>query len=261
MLSRSYRCFIQKESQLKIDGAVVVVTGGARGLGRSIAENLQERGAIVEVGDRDAELIAKLPENISGQCCDVSNADDVQKWISSVVKSRGRIDILINNAGIIHSEPLINIMNPAAMRHDFTSFERVIVGNLYTTFLVTSHVVEQMVRLRSKGSIVNISSISAIGNEGQTAYSAAKAGVNAMTITWAKELGRLGIRCNAIAPGFIDTPSTRASLSQSTVRHLESQTPLRRLGASIEVSHAVVSLIENDFITGVVLGVDGGLRI
>lgn len=246
---------------MKIEGAVIVVTGGARGLGLCVAETLRQKGAIIEIADRDADLIAQLPAELSGTHCDVTNPDDVQKWIERVVQSRSRIDALINNAGIIHSEPLINIMNPTSMRHDFSSFERIITGNLTSTFLVTSHVVEQMVRLRIKGAIINISSISAVGNEGQTAYSAAKAGVNAMTITWAKELGRLGIRCNAVAPGFIDTASTRASLTPATVRHLESQTPLRRLGATTDVAHAVTSLLENDFVNGMVLGVDGGLRI
>ncbi len=246
---------------MRIDGAVIAITGGAKGLGLCIAENLIERGGIVEVGDKDAELISKLPSGISGVCCDVTDPEDVEKWIDRIVSSRGRIDILINNAGVIHSEPIANIMNPSSMRHDFSTFKSIIEGNLYTTFLVTSHVVEKMVRLRTKGSIINISSISSVGNEGQTAYSAAKAGINAMTVTWSKELGRLGIRCNAVAPGFIDTPSTRASLQQSTIRHLEAQTPLRRLGAPQDVANAVISLIENDFITGVVLGVDGGLRL
>ena len=90
---------------------------------------------------------------------------------------------------------------------------------------------------------------------------AAKAGVNAMTVTWSKELGRLGIRCNAIAPGFIDSESTRNALSESIIKHIQSNTPLRRLGKSTEVAKAVVSLIENDFMNGVVLKVDGGLTI
>jgi len=109
--------------------------------------------------------------------------------------------------------------------------------------------------------IVNISSISASGNEGQTAYSAAKAGVDAMTVTWAKELGRWGIRCNAVAPGFIGTESTRQALKQDVVERIRASTPLRRLGEAQEVALAVAALVENDFMNGVVLRVDGGLRI
>ena len=114
---------------------------------------------------------------------------------------------------------------------------------------------------RSKGVIVNISSISACGNEGQTAYSAAKAGVNAMTVTWSKELGPMGIRCNAISPGFIDTDSTHNALKEKIIAHIHSNTPLRRLGQVEEVSQAVASVIANDFINGVILNVDGGLKI
>jgi 3-oxoacyl-[acyl-carrier protein] reductase len=118
-----------------------------------------------------------------------------------------------------------------------------------------------MVTRRTKGVIVNISSISACGNEGQTAYSAAKAAVNAMTVTWSKELGRWGIRCNAVAPGFIGTESTRHALSESNLKHVQDSTPLRRLGKAEEVAHAVTALIENDFINGVILDVNGGLTI
>ncbi|MEM5786757.1 MAG: SDR family oxidoreductase, partial [Syntrophobacteraceae bacterium] len=169
--------------------------------------------------------------------------------------------ILVNNAGVIFSEPFVNIMNPAGMMHDYGRYRDSLVANLDSVFIVTSAVVEQMVLNRTRGAIVNISSISASGNEGQTAYSAAKAGVNAMTVTWSKELGRLGIRCNAVAPGFVDTGSTRRALSESVLKHIQSSTPLRRLGKAHEVAQAVAALIENDFMNGVVLNVNGGLTI
>ena len=135
------------------------------------------------------------------------------------------------------------------------------MANLDSVFIVTSAVVQQMVSHRWKGVVVNISSISASGNEGQTAYSAAKAGVDAMTVTWAKELGRWGIRCNAVAPGFIGTESTRQALKQDVVERIRASTPLRRLGEAQEVALAVEALVLNDFMNGVVLRVDGGLRI
>ena len=106
-----------------------------------------------------------------------------------------------------------------------------------------------------------ISSISAEGNEGQTAYSAAKAGVNAMTVTWSKELGKFGIRCNAVAPGFIETDSTRKALNESILNHIQFNTPLRQLGQADDVAQAVSSVISNKFINGVVLHVNGGLTI
>ena len=145
--------------------------------------------------------------------------------------------------------------------HDYGRFRDSLAVNLDSVFIMTSAAVEQMVTHRTKGVIVNISSISACGNEGQTAYSAAKAAVNAMTVTWSKELGRWGIRCNAVAPGFIQTPSTQNALSETALKHVQSNTPLRRLGRAEEVAQAVAAVIENDFVNGLVMNVNGGLTI
>ena len=246
---------------MKLEGAVSLVTGGAKGLGLSIAIYLQERGAQVVVADLDAEALATLPEGIEGCVLDVTRPDDAKSMVKSIVERYGRIDILVNNAGVIFSEPMVNLMSSSGMMHDYGRFRKSITANLDSVFIMTSAVVEQMVIRRTKGAIVNISSISACGNEGQTAYSAAKAGVNAMTVTWSKELGRLGIRCNAIAPGFIDTASTRGALSESIVKHIQSNTPLRRLGRAEEVAQAVASIITNDFMNGVVLNINGGITI
>lgn len=246
---------------MKLDGAVALVTGGAKGLGLAIATYLQEHGVKVVVADLDAEALAALPEAMEGHVLDVTRPDDAKALVKAVVGRHGRIDVLVNNAGVIYSEPMVNIMNPSGMMHDYDRFRKSITANLDSVFIMTSAVVEQMAMRRTKGVIVNISSISACGNEGQTAYSAAKAGVNAMTVTWSKELGRLGIRCNAVAPGFIDTDSTRNALNESIIKHIQSNTPLRRLGKVVEVAQAVATLIDNDFINGVVLNVDGGLKI
>jgi 3-oxoacyl-[acyl-carrier protein] reductase len=236
---------------LELEGAVALVTGGAKGLGLAVATRLQEQGAKVIVADLDTEALAALPENIEGCVLDVTQLDD----------AKNVIEILVNNAGVIYSEPMVDIMNSSEMMHNYDRFRKSITSNLDSVFIMTSAVVEQMVMRRTKGAIVNISSISAGGNEGQTAYSAAKAGVNAMTVTWSKELGRLGIRCNAVAPGFIDTDSTRSALDESIVKHIQSNTPLRRLGRAEEVAQAVASVITNDFMNGVVLNVNGGLTI
>ena len=246
---------------MELEGAVAVVTGGAKGLGLAISAYLQERGARVVVADLDAEAVAILPDRMEGCVLDVTQPNDVKAMVKAVVERHGRIDVLVNNAGVIDSEPMVNIMSLSRMMHDYDRFRKSITSNLDSVFIMTSAVVEQMVMRRTRGAIVNISSISACGNEGQTAYSAAKAGVNAMTVTWSKELGRLGIRCNAVAPGFIDTDSTRNALNESIIKHIQSNTPLRRLGKAIEVAKAVVALIDNDFINGVVLNVDGGLTI
>lgn len=246
---------------MKIDGAVALITGGAQGLGLAIAGHLSGLGATVAVVDRSVEALAGLPESWGRWQADVTRPEEVKAAVTEIVARYGRLDILINNAGVIFSEPFVNIMNPAGMMHDYGRFRDSLTVNLDSVFIVTSAVVEQMVGRRIRGVIVNISSISARGNEGQTAYSAAKAGVNAMTVSWAKELGRWGIRCNAVAPGFIGTESTRRALDETVLKHIKSNTPLRRLGEAVEVAQAVASVIENDFISGVILDVNGGLTI
>jgi 3-oxoacyl-[acyl-carrier protein] reductase len=215
----------------------------------------------VVAADRDGAALEGLPAHFERRAVDATQPAAVEAAVADVVAKLGRIDILVNNAGVISSEPFVNVMNPAQMMHDYGRFRDAVVANLDSVFIVTSAVVRQMVSHRWKGVIVNISSISASGNEGQTAYSAAKAGVDAMTVTWAKELGRWGIRCNAVAPGFIGTESTRQALKQEVVDRIRAGTPLRRLGEAQEVALAVASLVENDFVNGVVLRVDGGLRI
>lgn len=244
-----------------VKGATALVTGGAQGLGLSISTRLGEAGASVVVADRNTELLARLPKDLVGVEMDVTDPKQVNVQVAGIVERHGQIDILVNNAGFIFSEPFVNVMKPDGIMHDYDRFRRSLAVNLDSVFIVSSAVVEQMIKCRTKGAIVNISSITACGNEGQTAYSAAKAGVNAMTVTWSKELGRWGIRVNALAPGFIGTDSTRHALSGAALKHVESNTPLRRLGEAEEVAQAVISLVENEFINGVVLDVNGGLRI
>ncbi|BAO28803.1 SDR family NAD(P)-dependent oxidoreductase [Sulfuritalea hydrogenivorans] len=246
---------------MRIDGAVALVTGGARGLGLAIASHLQSLGATVIAADLDQDALSQLPASLTGRILDVTSPADARAVIAEIIERHGRIDILVNNAGVIYNEPFVNIMNPDGIMHDYGRFRASLNVNLDSVFIMTSAVVEQMVTRRGKGVIVNISSICACGNEGQTAYSAAKAAVNAMTVTWSRELGRWGIRCNAVAPGFIDTDSTRRALSEPILKHIQASTPLRRLGEAGEVAQAVAAVIENDFINGAVLAVNGGLAI
>jgi 3-oxoacyl-[acyl-carrier protein] reductase len=246
---------------LQIKGTVALVTGGAQGLGLAISRRLADEGATVVVADLNAEALATLPQGLEGVVMDVTDPEQVKATVTGIVERLGRLDILVNNAGVIFSEPFVNIMNPAGIMHDYGRFRASLTVNLDSVFIVTSAVVEQMVKCRTKGAIVNISSISACGNEGQTAYSAAKAGVNAMTVTWSKELGRWGIRSNAVAPGFIGTDSTRHALNETVLKHIQGNTPLRRLGQADEVAQAVIALVENDFINGAILAVNGGLSI
>lgn len=237
------------------------MTGGAQGLGLAIALRLAAEGASVVVADRDADALATLPQGLEGVLMDATDAGQVKETVLKILQAHGRIDILVNNAGVIASEPFVNLLNASDMMHDYGRFDDTIRSNLNSVFIVSAAVVEQMITSKTKGTIVNISSISASGNKGQTAYSAAKAGVNAMTVTWSKELGPWGIRSNAIAPGFIDTVSTRKALDTTNLKSIVDMIPIRRLGEAEEVAHAVLLIIQNDFINGSVLEVSGGLTI
>ena len=246
---------------MEVNGAVAIVTGGCGGLGLPIAEYLYAAGAKVVVIDYDDEKLSRLPENFGRRKADLTDPNVSRAVAKSITEEYNRIDILVNAAGVIVSEPFVNILNVESMMLPYENFRAGLATNLDTVFIMTSAVVEQMVTRRTKGVVINLSSICACGNEGQTTYSAAKAAVNAMTVTWSKELGRFGIRCNAVAPGFIDTPSTRMALNEAQIKHIVAETPLRRLGLSHEVAKAAISLVENDFLNGVVLPINGGLTL
>lgn len=240
---------------------VAIVTGGASGIGFAIAEFLSNNGALVAVLDINKKNLEKLNNVFVKYQVDITNYQILEETIEDIISKYKKIDILINNAGVIYNKPLIDITNSNKVRHGYKEFCDNIQINLSSVFAVSSIVVEQMVRKRTKGIIINISSISANGNTGQTAYSAAKSGVNAMTKVWAKELGPFGIRTAAIAPGFIDISSTNNALSKEALLHVKSNTPLRKLGSVNNINQTVEYIIKNDFINGAVLDVDGGLTI
>lgn len=240
---------------------IVVVTGGASGLGLGISHALLHKEATVVVFDYNKDSLAKLDPAFHAQHVDVTQYDQVQTAVDEVIAKFGKIDVLINNAGVIHSEPLINIMNPKGMKHSYDSFKKILDLDLNSVFIVGSIVAEKMVMKRIKGTIINISSISAEGNAGQTAYSAAKSAVNAITKVWSKELGIMGIRVNAIAPGFINTESTQHALNEKILENLKTNIPLRKLGQVDNIAKSVLFMIENDYVNGAILDVNGGLTI
>jgi 3-oxoacyl-[acyl-carrier protein] reductase len=240
---------------MDIKGLVVVVTGGAGNFGQGIVKSLEAKGAIVVILD----LQGVDKENYYQ--VDLCQEQQVVDTIDSIMEKYNRIDVLINNAGIIYSEPLINIMNPKQMRHSYATFDKYLRVNLDSTFIISAVVAEKMVKKRIKGLLINMSSISAGGNAGQSAYAAAKAGVIALTKTWSKELGAFGIRSVAIAPGFIDTPSTATALNEGIIKHIITNTPLKKMGKVDDISSTILYAIENDFLNGTVLNVDGGLTI
>jgi 3-oxoacyl-[acyl-carrier protein] reductase len=239
---------------------VAIVTGGAGGIGLGIADTLADAGFNVIVFDISKERLAALDAaRLTGMQVDVTSEPEVTVAVDDIMKRFGAIHVLVNNAGTIYNEPLINIMNREQPRHSFETFKKNVDINLNAVFLVGSVVAEKMVLKRTPGVIINISSISASGNAGQTAYSAAKAGVEAMTRVWSKELGVFGIRVATVAPGFIDTESTRKALSEQKLKEISERIPLRRLGKESNVARVVLEIIANDYINGSVIPVNGGL--
>ena len=245
---------------MDITGKSVLITGGASGLGRAMVLSLIRRGAEVVVLDIDESAMSTLMSDESVSCvkCDITQPLQIEAAMHEIFKDGRKIHALINNAGIMHSEPMFNLM-AEKKRHQLDSWNQVLAVNLTAPFIVAGYVIEHMAMNRVKGVIVNISSVSARGNPGQTAYSAAKSGLESMTRVWSKELGAYGIRALSIAPGFIDTASTRNALSESVLEDIRLTVPLKRLGAEKDVADLVVTGLENDYLNGTVISVDGGI--
>lgn len=248
---------------MNIAEAKVIVTGGARGIGRFLADSLLETAEKVFLLDNNAVLlddIAEQPKLVKFRC-DVTDLENIKQVMDDIFQNHGGANVIINNAGIIHNELLINFLSRNDRKHNIENWKRVMDVNLNSVFYMTSHLIDNMVAKKMQGVIINISSISAQGNVGQSAYSATKAAVEALTKTWAKELGMFKIRSVCIAPGFFDTPSTRESLNENMLEQWKKNVPLKRLGALEELYTAVEFLIRNDYYNGKVLQLDGGLTI
>lgn len=243
-------------------GKRILITGGVRGLGRAVVEKLLAKGANVAVFDLDVRGLTALREQyptLDGEVCDVTDYEQVCAATNRYHERGGAADVLINNAGVIYSAPLFKLTAAGLERHSVAMWNQVLAADLSSVFYMTLCVAEKMIATRTRGVIVNISSVAASGNAGQSAYSAAKAGVNALTATWAKELSLMGIRVAAVAPGFTETASTQEALSEAVLRDITKKIPVRRLGTAAEIADGVLSVIENDFFNGKVLELDGGL--
>jgi 3-oxoacyl-[acyl-carrier protein] reductase len=247
---------------------VAVITGAARGLGRAMALAFAERGADVAALDRDPEALAETVAECAAKgvranayVMDVTDEAQVVRTFDAVVSDLKRFDVLVNNAGITRDALLVKAQDGAIhAKMSLAQWQAVIDVNLTGVFLCGREGAERMIQLGHGGLIVNVSSISREGNPGQTNYSAAKAGVAAMTVTWAKELARYGIRAAAIAPGFCATEILTAMKPEMLAR-VKAAVPLRRLGEPAEIAATAVFIAENDFVTGRVIEVDGGLRL
>jgi 3-oxoacyl-[acyl-carrier protein] reductase len=248
----------------ELAGKKAIVTGGGRGLGRAIVARLLEAGASVCVFDVDSQAPSALAHDFpTVHCvtCDVADHAATAIALARYHEGFGAADILVNNAGILYSAPLLRVTDKGLEGHDPVMWNKVIAADLTSVFNMSVGVAAKMVTTRTKGVIINISSISAAGNAGQSAYAAAKAGVDALTRTWAKELGLYGIRVAGVAPGFADTPSTHAAVNPGLLKDIVSRVPLRRLAQAAEIADAVVFVARNGFVNGTIVAVDGGLVV
>jgi 3-oxoacyl-[acyl-carrier protein] reductase len=246
---------------MRLSGKTAIITGAARGIGLATAIRFAEEGARVALGDIDEHAgVAALPQvqkHSAGsffQLLDVTRRESVQAFVDETRRRFGRIDILINNAGITADAQLLKMTE--------ADFDRVIDINLKGVFNCTQAAAAVMVE-QGYGKIISATSVVGLyGNFGQTNYVAAKAGVIGMTKVWARELGRKGIRVNAIAPGFIDTEMSR-KVPEKVLNTIKEKTPLGRMGTTADIANAYLFLAsdESNFINGAILSVDGGLVV
>jgi len=243
-----------------LSGKIALVTGASKGIGKGIAEKLAEHGASVaftylssvEKGQALDQDLQKHGTKIKGYRSDASDFKAADELINAVVADFGGLDIVVNNAGITRDGLL--------MRMTEDQFNEVIKTNLNSVFNITKACQRPMLKQR-KGSIVNISSVVGIkGNAGQANYAASKAGIIGFTKSVALELGSRNIRCNAVAPGFIETEMT-AALPEETVKQWREAIPLKRGGTAEDVANCVLFLASDlsSYITGQVIKVDGGM--
>ncbi|MCP4875217.1 MAG: SDR family oxidoreductase [Gammaproteobacteria bacterium] len=253
---------------MQIKNNTFVVTGAAQGLGQAIAVSLARHGAKLALLDVNAERLDLTLEACKSEgsdsyafTCDVSDETSVRRCFASIEEHLGPIAGLVNNAGILRDAMLVKVKDDEIVdRMSLEQWQQVIDINLTGVFLCGREAATSMIRNDRGGVIINISSISRAGHAGQSNYAAAKAGVAALTTTWASELARYKIRSAAIAPGVFETEMV-ASLKPEAHERITSSVPLKRTGEVEELAHAIGFIIENDYYSGRILELDGGLRL
>jgi len=252
---------------MRLQGKVAIITGGAAGIGRATAERFIEEGATVAFCDVNQEVgeatARELGEKAAFYRVDVTDRQAVQVFVDAVEARFGRIDILVNNAGILRDGLFVKVQDGQVVKQmSEPDFDRVVSVNLKGTFNCAQAAVPAMIR-NGGGVILNASSIVGLdGNFGQTNYVATKAGVVGMTKVWARELGRQGIRVNAVAPGFTATEMV-LQMPEKVLDGMKGRTPLGRLAQPRDIANAYLFLASDEagFISGVALRVDGGIVV
>jgi 3-oxoacyl-[acyl-carrier protein] reductase len=253
---------------MDLNGKVIVITGGGQGLGRAMALRLAPKKPHIALIDMNADTLAEAKQLIedagataSTWVCNVAKEDEVDETFAQIAAQTGRLDAVVNNAGITRDSLFLKVKDGVVeKRMSFEHWQQVVDVNLTGTFLCGRAAATEMVKAGNGGCIINISSISRHGNMGQTNYTATKAGVAAMAVTWAKELARQSIRCAAIAPGYIGTEMV-LTMKTEALEKIAAGIPAKRLGQPDEIAQTVEFILENDYVNGRVIEVDGGLRV
>lgn len=255
---------------MELKDKVIVITGGGRGLGRAMALELAGKGVKLALADLSQEAIDEtvglcMEKGVEarGYICNVADEADVEKMFQNVVADFGTLNGVVNNAGVTRDGLFLKVDRETGKVKSKMSMDQwnlVMDVNLTGTFLCAREAAAQMIDLGTEGCIINISSISRHGNMGQTNYTATKAGVEAMAVTWAKELARYGIRAASIAPGYIGTEMVM-SMKPEALDKIAAGIPAKRLGKPEEIARTVSFILENDYVNGRCIEVDGALRI
>ena len=232
---------------------VVLVTGASRGIGREIAKRLAKEGnkviANYNKSEEQAKILQRENDNIEIYKADVSNREEVHEMVEYILKEHGKIDVLINNAGISENKVFTDVTDE--------DWNKIINTDLYSVFCVTQEVLHSMIH-NKKGCIINISSVwGMVGASCETIYSVAKAGIDGMTKSLAKELGPSNIRVNSIAPGIINTDMNK-NLTSEDIANIEEDIPLGKIGRTIDIARCVEWLIQDEYTTGQIISVNGG---
>ena len=243
----------------------ILITGSSGSLGSFMCQEFLNGGHRVTGIDLHDLQPSTMEKNQLDQwsflACDLASGTQTKAVLDKAHADGGAFDLVVNNVGLIYNAPLLSLQEGKLQVHDFDAWNKVLSATLSASFYVTALCAQKMASTMRPGVIINISSICAAGNAGQSAYSAAKAGINAMTMALAKEIGPMGIRIAAIAPGFFNTPSTLAHVDESKLAAIKKSVPLRKLGQPKHIMSAIRFINDNDYFHGKVLELDGGLTL
>ncbi|ELV8555481.1 SDR family oxidoreductase [Vibrio fluvialis] len=252
---------------MNLRDSVIVITGAGQGLGQMMAVTLAQAGADLALLDMNEQGLLDTQKQchmLSAKAIyyvmDVTNEAQVVKTFEDIVTDFGHVDGLINNAGILRDGLLVKVKDGKVSKMSLEQFDTVMNVNVTGTFLCGREAAVKMIETKRKGVIINISSVARAGNIGQTNYSASKAAVATMATSWARELARYGIRAAAIAPGIVHT-AMADQMKPEAIERLKQMVPVGRMGEPGEIAHAAKYILENDYFTGRVLEIDGGMRM